>query len=130
MSAVGGDTNERCAATRMEVLRFLFFTAVAMPTDRHIAIPNPLTMPLQVKAAYNDQDIFIRYRWPSPRPGIHHDVLRYQGGKWVVQGEPVPGSEPNGLAEDRLAMMLDDDGVPEFARYGGYITIGDGIEPR
>lgn len=94
---------------------------------RHIAIPNPLTMPLQVKAAYTDQDIFVRYRWPSPRPGIHHDILRYQGGKWVVQGEPVPGSEPNGLAEDRVAMMLDDGGVPEFARYGGYITIGDGI---
>jgi hypothetical protein len=95
--------------------------------ERHIAIPSPLTMPLQVKAAYNDQDMFLRYRWPSPRPGIHHDVLRFQGGKWVVQGEPVPGSEPNGLAEDRLAMMLDDGGVPEFARYGGYIAIGDGI---
>lgn len=95
--------------------------------SRHIAIPKPLTIPFQVKAAYTNEDIFVRYRWPSPRPGIHHDVLRYQGGKWVVQGAPVPGSEPNGLAEDRVAMMLDDGGVPEFARYGGYITVGDGI---
>jgi len=95
--------------------------------DRHIAIPTPLTMPLQVKAAYNDQDIFFRYRWPSARPGIHHDVLVFQGGKWVVRGEAAAGSEPNGLAEDRVAMMLDDGGVPEFGRYGGYITVGDGI---
>jgi len=95
--------------------------------SHEIAIPSPLTMPLQVKAAYNEQDIFVRYRWPSPRPGIHHDVLVYRGGKWEVQGQPVPGSQPDGLAEDRVAMMLDDGGVPEFARYGGYITVGDGI---
>ena len=55
--------------------------------DQHISIPSQLTMPLQVKAAYNDQDILVRYRWPSARPGIHHDVIRFQGGKWVVQSE-------------------------------------------
>jgi len=95
--------------------------------EHQVAIPRPLTVPLQVKAAYNGQDIFVRYRWPSARPGIHHDVMRYQGGQWVLEGKPVPGSEPNGLAEDRVAMMIDDGGVPEFARYGAYITIGDGI---
>ena len=34
------------------------------------------------------------------------------------------GSDPDGLAEDRLSMMRDDGSVPEFQRYGGYITVG------
>jgi hypothetical protein len=34
----------------------------------------------------------------------------------------MPGSRPDGLHEDRVAMMLDDGSVPEFGRYGGYIT--------
>ena len=51
----------------------------------HIAIPSPLTVPLQVQAAYNGRDVFFRYRWPSPKPGIFHDMLRFEGGKWVVQ---------------------------------------------
>jgi hypothetical protein len=84
-------------------------------------------MPLQVMAAHNDSRMFIRYRWPADKPGIHHDVLRYENGQRVRYGRDVPGSEPLGLHEDRVAMMLDDGGVPEFARYGGYITIGDGL---
>ncbi len=90
----------------------------------HVAIPSPLTVPLQVQAAYNGADIVIRYRWPSPKPGIFHDVLRFEGGKWATKGSAVPGSQPDGLHEDRVAMMLDDGGVPEFSRYGGYITVG------
>ncbi len=92
--------------------------------SRHVSIPSPLTVPLQVQAAYNGRDVFFRYRWPSPTPGIFHDMLRFEGGKWVVKGAAVPGSQPDGLHEDRVAMMVDDGSVPEFSRYGGYITIG------
>jgi hypothetical protein len=100
---------------------------VADDPDRNISIPDELTVPLQVMAAHNNSRIFIRYRWPAERPGMHHDVFRYENGQWVRYGRDVPGSEPHGLHEDRVAMMLDDGGVPEFARYGGYITIGDGL---
>jgi hypothetical protein len=96
--------------------------------DRNISIPSELTVPMQVMAAHNNNRIFFRYRWPAEQPGIHHDVLRYEDGQWVRYGRAVPGSEPHGLHEDRVAMMLDDGSVPEFSRYGGYITIGDGIE--
>ncbi len=96
--------------------------------DRNISIPDQLTVPLQVKAAYNGQDVLFRYRWPAARPGIFHDVLRYENGNWIVEGSAVPGSEPSGMHEDRVAMMVDDGSVPEFGRYGGYITVGDGIE--
>lgn len=95
--------------------------------ERNIAIPSDLFVPLQVQAAYNDTTMFFRYRWPSAQPGIFHDVLRYQDGDWIREGRAVPGSQPDGLHEDRVAMMLDDGSVPEFGRYGGYITIGDGL---
>ncbi len=95
--------------------------------ERNISIPETLTVPLQVQAAYNDETMFFRYRWPADRPGIFHDVLVYQDGEWQRRGDAVPGSNPDGLHEDRVAMMLDDGSVPEFGRYGGYITIGAGL---
>lgn len=95
--------------------------------QRNISVPKTLSVPLQVRAAYNAERFFISYRWPADRPGLFHDVLVYEGGKWVTKGKAVPGSQPDGMHEDRVAMMLDDGSVPEFARYGGYITVGDGI---
>ncbi|MFN4130045.1 MAG: ethylbenzene dehydrogenase-related protein [Paracoccaceae bacterium] len=95
--------------------------------ERNISIPEQLTVPLQVQAAYNDSTMFMRYRWPSERPGIFHDVLRYEDGKWITEGGEMPGSNPTGMHEDRVAMMLDDGSVPAFSRYGGYITVGDGL---
>lgn len=93
--------------------------------ERNIHIPEELTMPLQVKAAYNGSQMFFRYRWPSARPGIYHDMLRYDGSQWVRYGGSVPGPQPEGIYEDRRTMMVDDGSVPEFGRYGGHITIGN-----
>ncbi len=95
--------------------------------QNNIYIPAQLTMPLRVQAAYNDTDIFFRYHWPAEYPGFLHDVLVYQDGKWSAKGGGMPWSDPDGLAEDRVAMMLDDGSVPEFARYGGYYVIGSGM---
>lgn len=93
--------------------------------ERNIYIPEELMMSLQVKAAYNGRDMFFRYRWPSERPGIYHDMLKYEGGKWVRYGSAVVGPQPQGIYEDRLTMLVDDGSVPEFGKYGGYIAIGD-----
>lgn len=93
--------------------------------SRNIYIPKELTMPLQVKAAYNGQDIFFRYRWPAKQPSIYHDMMKFEGGKWVRYGASVAGPQPQGIYEDRVTMLVDDGSVPEFARYGGYITVGD-----
>lgn len=93
--------------------------------ERNIAIPKQLTVPLQVKAAYNGERMYFRYRWPAARPHIHHDVLKYEGGQWKTYGQAVPGPNPQGLHEDRVAMLVDDGSVPEFEHYGGYITVGD-----
>ncbi len=95
--------------------------------ERSISIPDELTTKLQVMASYNGEDIFFRYRWPVDRPSIFHDVLVYRNGEWVREkGEEVGPSE-NFLNEDRVSMMIDDGSVPLFSRYGGYITIGEGL---
>jgi hypothetical protein len=94
---------------------------------RNIFIPNELTMPLQVKAAYDGDRIFFRYRWPAKQPSIYHDMLRFEGGKWVRYGDSEVGPQPQGIYEDRVTMLVDDGGVPEFEKYGGYITVGDGM---
>jgi hypothetical protein len=93
--------------------------------SRNIHIPDQLTMPLQVKAAYDGENIYFRYRWPAREPHTYHDVLRYEGGKWVRIGRSVPGPQPQGIYEDRVSMMVDDGSVPAFEKYGGYIMVGD-----
>ncbi len=93
--------------------------------SRNVYIPDNLTMTLQVKAAYNGRDMFFRYRWPTRQPSIYHDMMRFEAGKWVRYGASVPGPQPQGIYEDRVTMLVDDGSVPEFARYGGYITVGD-----
>ncbi len=92
---------------------------------RNIYIPETLTIPLQVKAAYNGDRMFFRYRWPAKEPHIYHDMMKFQGGKWERYGKSVPGPQPQGIYEDRVTMLVDDGSVPEFEKYGGYITIGD-----
>jgi len=82
-------------------------------------------MPLQVMVAYNGQDIFFRYRWPARLASIYHDMMKFEGGKWVRHGDSVVGPQPQGIYEDRVTMLVDDGSIPEFARYGGYITIGE-----
>jgi hypothetical protein len=93
--------------------------------ERNIWIPDDLTMPLQVQAAYNGERIFFRYRWPAERAHVYHDMLRYEGGNWVRHGASRVGPDPDGTYEDRVTMLVDDGGVPDFGRYGGYITVGD-----
>ncbi|MBI3918062.1 MAG: hypothetical protein HY322_13760 [Betaproteobacteria bacterium] len=92
---------------------------------RNIFIPQELTMPLQVKAAYNGDKMFFRYRWPAKQPSIYHDMMKYGGGQWKRYGDSVPGPQPEGIYEDRVTMLVDDGSVPEFEHYGGYITVSD-----
>ncbi|PXY00557.1 hypothetical protein CR157_05205 [Halomonas sp. LBP4] len=93
--------------------------------ERNIHIPDELTMPLQVQAAYNGEQIFFRYRWPAERAHVYHDMLRFEDGEWIRHGNSRAGPDPDGTYEDRVAMLVDDGGVPDFGRYGGYVTVGD-----
>ncbi len=111
----------------MLALSWVFHGTGVVKNDlkRNIYIPQTLTIPLQVKAAYNGDRMFFRYRWPAKEPHIYHDMMKFQGGKWERYGKSVPGPQPQGVYEDRMTMLVDDGSVPEFEKYGGYITIGD-----
>jgi hypothetical protein len=93
--------------------------------SRNIYIPEVLTITLQVKAAHDGENIYFRYRWPAQQPYIYHDMLRWHDGQWLRYGKSVAGPQPEGIYEDRVSMLVDDGSVPEFEKYGGYITIGD-----
>ncbi|MEX2367318.1 MAG: ethylbenzene dehydrogenase-related protein [Pseudohongiellaceae bacterium] len=95
--------------------------------ERNIYIPDQLTMTLQVKAAYNAEEIFFRYRWPAQQPSIYHDMLVYRGGQWQRIGKSPVGHQPQGIYEDRVTMLVDDGSVPEFDKYGGYVTVGNNM---
>ena len=111
----------------MLAVSWLFHGTSVIQNDlkRNIYIPEELTMPLQVKAAYNGDKIYFRYRWPAREPHIYHDMMKYENGQWKNYGSSVAGPQPQGIYEDRVTMLVDDGSVPEFAHYGGYITIGD-----
>lgn len=87
-----------------------------------IAIPDDLTMALDVKVAYDDDEIRWRFAWETETPGFYHDYLVWQGGEWVRYGRGAPSGDPNLLHEDRLAFLLDDGSVDGFREYGGFIT--------
>ncbi|HDP24734.1 MAG TPA: hypothetical protein ENN34_04750 [Deltaproteobacteria bacterium] len=92
--------------------------------SRNIYIPDELTMPLQVQVAYNENLIFFHFRWPARNAYVYHDMLRYEDGTWVRHGASRAGPDPDNTYEDRVTMLVDDGRVPDFGRFGGYITIG------
>lgn len=85
--------------------------------------PENLWLPLQVQAQHDGETMYLRLRWPSQHEHRYNDVLRFDGSDWQVLGA---SDHPELLGEERVAMLLDDGAVPDFARFGGYLLIGDG----
>ncbi|MDY0164155.1 ethylbenzene dehydrogenase-related protein [Desulfobotulus sp.] len=91
--------------------------------NRNIEIPEKLLHEMRVKVAYNEDTAFFRFELPTPEPSWYHDYWIYQGnGQWHRQGRSPVGREPERLYEDRISFFLDDGGVPEFSKWGGFIT--------
>lgn len=92
--------------------------------ERNIEIPKNLLHEMKVKVAYNDDTIFFRFEVPTPEPSYYHDYWVYEGeGKWRREGRSPVGREPHRVYEDRISFFLDDGGVPEFAKWGGFVTV-------
>lgn len=76
---------------------------------------------LEVKAAYDAQNMYVWLRWETAEPGVYHNVLRFDGKKWVGYGGAKPGKKL-GLYEDRITLLLGyKKGTP------GYVTADDGL---
>ena len=89
---------------------------------------------LSVQAAYDAENAYLRFQWKTQmdRPGQMHDYIRFDGEKLVFMGGPRSsdkvrsGAEPP-LYEDRLAIMVDDGSVPNFAAQGCWLTCHRGM---
>jgi hypothetical protein len=103
-------------------LGFASTGVVVNDDDNKIAIPDELTMELDVQVAYDDDEIRWRFHWDTDTPGFYHDYVVWQGGEWVRYGRGAPSGDPDLLHEDRLAFLLDDGSVDGFREYGGFIT--------
>ncbi|SES05594.1 ethylbenzene dehydrogenase-related protein [Salisediminibacterium halotolerans] len=94
--------------------------------DRNIEIPDETMDELQLKAAYNGEDIFWRFEWEAD-DGYYHDYLVYEDGEWEQYGESPVGSDPHGVYEDRLTFLIDDGSVDHFSSSGGFMTVTEGM---
>ncbi|MCE8043529.1 MAG: ethylbenzene dehydrogenase-related protein [Billgrantia sp.] len=88
---------------------------------------NDRLMALRVAAVYNDDEIQIRYEFPTDSPSWYHQYWIYEDGEWVRYGSGAQGQDPHGLYEDRISMLLDDGSVEGFGHYGGYMTAHEGM---
>ena len=87
---------------------------------------------LVVQAAHDDQNLYLRFQWQTQadRPGAMHSYMRYTGSEWEFYGGPRSseqvrhGQEPP-LYEDRLAIMVDDGDIPNFAEQGCWQSCHD-----
>lgn len=101
--------------------------------------PNPIAgkngvIDLAVQAAHDAEHLYFRFQWKSnlAREGRMHDYVRYDGKEWKWYGhdradKSVRSGEQPPLYEDRLAIMLDDGKVPQFAQRGCWVTCHNGM---
>lgn len=90
------------------------------------------SLQLAVQAAHDDQHLYLRFQWQTQadRPGAMHNYMRYTGSQWEFYGGPrsskqVRSGEEPPLYEDRLAIMVDDGDVRNFAQQGCWQTCHD-----
>ncbi|NQV57758.1 MAG: hypothetical protein HQ503_17985 [Rhodospirillales bacterium] len=94
---------------------------------------NPL-IKLGVQAAHDDAYLYFRFNWKTnaKREGRMHNYVRYDGKAWKFYGshrassKVQSGKEPP-LYEDRLAIILDDGKVKNFATQGCWVTCHTGM---
>ncbi len=87
---------------------------------------------VEVQAAYDDEYLYMRFEWTSERLGITHDLLRWDGEKWVRWGGDKPGVTDSDIMpsyEDMLSVSVSDrnlaayDGAQVgYAEAGCFIT--------
>jgi len=92
------------------------------------------TLDLAVQAAHDDKFLYLRFQWATQNkaPGDAYPQLRFDGKEWKKYGaprldKPVREGKMQAIYEDRLAIMVDDGKVPNFAQHGCWITCHDGM---
>ena len=94
---------------------------------RGVVTPEETHFEIELKAAFNDENLFLWTAFPTPLPAYYHDYWVYQDGEWLRAGRSPVGPEPHGAYEDRITMLVDDGSVKGFANQGGWITCHDDL---
>lgn len=103
----------------------VFAAWIQQPTMAAPVAARSPTHEVQVKAAYNDTDMFFQFQWASDR-GVYHDYYVYKDGKWERMGGAWPYTDPEKVSyEDRLTFNIDDGQVAGFPKYGCFVTCHD-----
>lgn len=89
----------------------------------------PGTVKVTVQAAYDKEFLYLKVSWPSKGPGIYHEYIIYQDGKWEEPygshrgNEAVRTGKTPPSYEDRFSIMLGDGkSVPSFNYEGCWVT--------
>ena len=89
---------------------------------------------LLVQAVHDEEYLYLRFQWKSQfdREGRMHNMIRYDGKEWKFYGSHRASSKVTKdgqppIYEDRLAIMLDDGTVPNFAAQGCWLTCHTGM---
>ncbi|MGF7186964.1 hypothetical protein GGQ84_003113 [Desulfitispora alkaliphila] len=72
---------------------------------------------LLAQAAYDDENFYLKLQWESERPGISHQLWRYNGEDWERDGGPRPDVDSDGNIpsyEDRVTMLFTDQDIPAY----------------
>ncbi|MBI3936963.1 MAG: hypothetical protein HY323_08295 [Betaproteobacteria bacterium] len=88
---------------------------------------------LSFQVAYDKENAYFRFQWKTRNnyPGEAYPMLRFDGKEWKPYGAqklaaPVRKGEQPAIYEDRLSIMIDDGGVPGFAKQGCWLTCHNG----
>jgi hypothetical protein len=85
---------------------------------------------IEVRAAYDAANIYLRVQWGSVRPGITHETYRFDGARWVPNSRNRPstlGSNEHYSYEDRFAVLFAERNVradPALPEKIGFQTVG------
>ncbi len=82
---------------------------------------------LRVAAVYDDEDIQIRFEFPTDNPVWYHQYWIFDGNEWIRHGSGADGPDEHGLYEDRISMLLDDGSVEHFSEAGGFVAVHHGM---
>lgn len=72
---------------------------------------------VEVKTAYDNEYLYMRFQWASERPGVTPDLLRWDGERWVRWGGPKPDATQKDIMpsyEDRLTVSVADHNLPAY----------------
>ncbi len=92
------------------------------------------SLKLTTQAAHDGEYLYLRFQWKSNmnREGRMHNMMRFDGKGWKFYGnhrvkEAVASGKEPPIYEDRLAIMIDDGSVPDFAKHGCWVTCHDSM---